>query len=491
MARQSAGEKFINETFYKNLGKYCEERRQARTDAANKKFEQVKLEAQKQMGRNMDNPAERARIIQMVNDAEAERDEEVRAAQDLKQYEKEYNYDVAKAYDQVQDERAKRAKHTKNNTSNTSTNNSDNANTTGATDNNQTPKPENKPNKPQDAVDSGNIGNQMGNMLAGLSRYFAEKEPGGRAHAPNEDNLREQANMHDKQAGDEQKNAQANFQVANRDYRVEAEKNAASLAASKNAQKVANMGNASAGAAALERGVEDADYNTHMQRQDAQRAEGVKNQREMWGSRQTAEEERANANKEAHDYADMRFYNNLSDYLSKGGARNNPGNPGTNNPGNPGTTGSNPAPKPEDKPKNPQETVSSGNPHHVLNYVTFSKADPARFQRVMRGQTFTEGDKQLWQKYGSPPPITKEELQKNGDTEAARNMGDSGDNRYAAFASGGAYWQDMSRNGDRKEIKDANGNVIGHENARSSADLNRYDANKQEIKNNEVYGGQQ
>lgn len=477
MARQSAGEEFLNETYYRNLSAYCEERRRARTDAANKKFEQVKLAAKNQMGRNMDNPAERARIVQMVNDAEAERDSEVRAAQDLKQYEKEYNYDVAKAYDQVQDERAKRAK---NNTNGSNTGNSDNTSTTSTTGNNQTPKPENKPNKPQDAIGSGNTGNQMKDMLAGLSRYFAEKEPGGRAHAPNEDNLREQANMHDKQAGDEQKNAQANFQVANRDYRVEAEKNAASLAASKNAQKVANMGNASAGAAALERGVEDADYNTHMQRQDAQRAEAVKNQREMWGSRQTAEEERANANKEAHDYADMRFYNNLSDYLSKGGAKNNTGNPDT---GNTGTTNNNPVPKPESTPNKPETTVDSGNPHHVLNYVTFSKADPARFQRVMRGQTFTEGDKQLWQKYGSPPPITKEELQNNGDAEAAVKMGNDGDNRYAAFASGGAYWQDMSHNDDRKEIKDANGNVIGHENARSSADLNRYDANKQEIKN--------
>lgn len=482
MTRQSAGEKFINETFYKNLDAYCKERRQARVDAAKQKYEQVKLEAKNQMGRNIDNPTERARIIQMVNDAEAECNKEIRAAQDLKQYEKEYNYDVAKAYDQVQDERAKNST---NGGDASKSDNSDNTNTTDTTDNDQTPKPEDKPNKPQEAANSDNTSNQMKGILSGLSGYFAEKEFGGRAHAPNEDNLREQANMHDKQAGDEQKNAQANFQVANRDYRVEAEKNAASLAASKNAQKVANMGNASAGAAALERGVEDADYNTHMQRKDAQRAEGVKNQREMWGSRQTAEEERANANKEAHDYADTRFYNNLSDYLSMGGARSSPGKPNTGK-----SNTRNTPPKPEDKPKGPQETVDSGNPHHVLNYVTFSKADPARFQRVMRGQTFTEGDKQLWQKYGSPPPITKEELQSNGDTEAAVRMGNDGDSRYAAFASGGAYWQDMSHNDDRKEIKDANGNVIGHENARNSADLNRYDANKQEIKNQEAYGGQ-
>ena len=150
-----------------------------------------------------------------------------------------------------------------------------------------------------------------------LDKYFSTKFV-GESEAPNEANLRRQAEMHDKQAGDEQKNAQQNFAVANRDYRGEAEKNAVSQAASENAQKVANMGNVSGGAAALARGVKSADYNTHMQRQDQQRAEGVKNQREMWGSRQTAEEERANANKERHDYTDTQTYNLASNNLSKG-----------------------------------------------------------------------------------------------------------------------------------------------------------------------------
>ena len=131
--------------------------------------------------------------------------------------------------------------------------------------------------------------------------------------------LRNQAQMHERQAMDEQKNSQANMQVANRNYRVEAEKNAVSQAASENAQKVANMGNASAGAAALERGVSSADYNTHMQRQDQQRAEGVKNQREMWGSKQTAEEERGSANITDYEWRDMDRYNRNAAQLSDGG----------------------------------------------------------------------------------------------------------------------------------------------------------------------------
>lgn len=154
---------------------------------------------------------------------------------------------------------------------------------------------------------------EAGSMEKYLSTKFREG-----TEAPGEANLRRQAEMHDKQAGDEQKNAQQNFAVANRDYRGEAEKNAVSQAASENAQKVANMGNVSAAASALARGVKSADYNTHMQRQDQQRAEGVKNQREMWGSRQTAEEERANANKERHDYTDAQTYNLASNNLSKG-----------------------------------------------------------------------------------------------------------------------------------------------------------------------------
>ena len=154
-----------------------------------------------------------------------------------------------------------------------------------------------------------NVANVANNAL-----FANSKDPSGVSAQ-----LREQAALHDKQAGDEQKNAQANMQIANRDYRVEAEKNAVAGAATENAQKVANMGNASAGAAALERGVKSADYNTHMQRSDTQRAEGVKNQREMYGAQQTAAEERGNANNQDFRYRQTQQYNREADSLSKGG----------------------------------------------------------------------------------------------------------------------------------------------------------------------------
>lgn len=169
----------------------------------------------------------------------------------------------------------------------------------------------------------GEHGGDWSTALANTVATYMQKKAFGTPVAPNIEHLQRQAEMHDKQAGDEQKNAQQNFHVANRNYRVEAEKNAASQAAAENAQKINNMGNVSAGAAALERGVKAADYNTHMQRQDQQRAEGVKNQREMWGSKQTAEEEHANAAKENHDYLDTKIYNNMSDALSLGGRPDN------------------------------------------------------------------------------------------------------------------------------------------------------------------------
>ena len=130
--------------------------------------------------------------------------------------------------------------------------------------------------------------------------------------------LDNQARLLDKQAGDEQKNAQRDFQVSNRDYRAEAEKNAAAGAATENAQKVANMGAASAGAAALERGVKSADYNTHMNRSDTRRDTGVKNQREMYAMQQAAEEQRKRADAVRNNWNEVNQYNKEAAALSEG-----------------------------------------------------------------------------------------------------------------------------------------------------------------------------
>ena len=130
--------------------------------------------------------------------------------------------------------------------------------------------------------------------------------------------LREQARMHRVQAADEQKNSQQNFQVANRDARVEADKDGIAKAAVKNAQTVNNLSSGTGvGTAALNRTVEMGDIGEHRQRADQQRQEGVKNQREMWGARQTAEEEDGSANITDYKYRQARGQTAVSDVLSQ------------------------------------------------------------------------------------------------------------------------------------------------------------------------------
>jgi len=247
-----------------------------------------------------------------------------------------------------------------------------------------------------------------------LTNYVASKM-GVVGKAPNTEHLQRQAEMHDKQAGDEQKNAQQNFQVANRNYRGEAEKNAVSQAASENAQKLANLGNASAGAAALERGVKSADYNTHMQRQDQQRAEGVKNQREMWGSKQTAEEERANADKEQHDYLDTQLYNNMSDALSAGGGSGSFSNSNTTSDNNEETTTTTETTTTESTEEAPEDEgiVTSGNLHVLMNYIQGSSKDADKYN--------TPEIQELIKKYGVQPlPPEKQTFNHAADQEVAR-----------------------------------------------------------------------
>lgn len=155
---------------------------------------------------------------------------------------------------------------------------------------------------------SNNAAMQVANTLYG-------NDPSGRSKQ-----LRQQAQLHDVQATDEQKSAQQNFQVANRNARVEADKDAVAASAIKNAQTVNNLAaGTSAGTAALNRTVEQGDVAAHRQRADAQRAEGVKNQREMWGARQTAEEERGAANITDYQYRQSVGQTAMSDYLSQPG----------------------------------------------------------------------------------------------------------------------------------------------------------------------------
>jgi hypothetical protein len=262
---------------------------------------------QREFNQSRGNPALQAEINQALTDAKQKRDSTIDKAKsdksaaliataDLNQFGEGFTPDK---WEQVQKAESVRTEQTKKETNNDTSDSSSSSNTNV---------------KDTSVEDTGNY--------SGLGRYIGNKFFGDTTN-PTAAHLERQAEIHDKQAGDEQKNTQQNFQIANRNYRVEAEKNAASQAASENAQKVNNMGNVSAGAAALERGIKSADYNTHMQRSDQQRAQGVENQRAMHDARQIAEHERSRADYEKELQRQTTEYNNNANYLSRGGTPDN------------------------------------------------------------------------------------------------------------------------------------------------------------------------
>ena len=324
----------------KKQQKYALQQQAAAQEKARQAYKTAYYKLQQEYGAAKNDTAKLAELDEQKNNLIQKYKDDMAATTDLEQYKKTFNLDE---YDEAQ------------NTS-TKENITEGSNT----------EQENGNNTEQE-----NVSSNSSVATNSLVNYLASKTPGGTSQEPNSIHLRRQSEMHDKQAGDEQKNAQQNFQVANRNYRVEAEKNAASQAAAENAQKVNNMGNTSAGAAALERIVEKADYNTHMQRKDQQRSEGVKNQREMWGARQTAEEERANADKGDHDYLQAQLYNNAASSLSMGGVadenKDNSKQPKVNK--EPSTLVSQ-----DEKPE-----INGGNLHVLMNYIQGSTKDADKY----------------------------------------------------------------------------------------------------------------
>lgn len=188
-----------------------------------------------------------------------------------------------------------------------------------------------------------------------------------------------QAEMHDIQAGEEGKSEQRWAQTANRDPRVEADKDAVAQAASKNEQKIHNMGNASAGAAALEREEGTPDIEAAKQRSDAAQEKAQAAQREKWGARQTAEGERAGADAARYNAWDLSNYNWKSDKLSRG--ENPEGEPEQEEvveekpeePEQEEVVEEKPEePKPEEKPEEPEpeeDKYGVANRQNVINYT--------------------------------------------------------------------------------------------------------------------------
>ena len=367
----------------KKQQKYALQQQTAAQEKARQTYQTEYYKLQQEYGAAKGNPAKLAELDEHKNKLIQKYKDDMAATTDLEQYKKTFNLEE---YDKAQ---------------NSSMNERPSTDESRSTDESSSNKPENDNNNTEHSTNTSNSGDNS--LLSSgyassaatnsLENYLASKTPGGTSKEPNSVHLRRQAEMHDKQAGDEQKNAQQNFRVANRDYKVEAEKNAVSQAAAKNAQKVNNMGNASAGAAALERSVEAADYNTHMQRQDQQRIEGVKNQREMYGARQTAEEERADADKSDHDYLQTQLYNNAASSLSMGGV---PDEEKGNNEQTKVDKGPSATAEQDDEPE-----VNKGNLHVVMNYIQGSTKDADKYN--------TPEIQTLIKKYGVEP--LPEELQ--------------------------------------------------------------------------------
>lgn len=118
----------------------------------------------------------------------------------------------------------------------------------------------------------------------------------GQQEDPRSKYLNAQADLHDRQAARADMTAQQEAGIANRDFRVEADKEAVAQAATKNAQAVQNMSSAAGGgAAALQRQLETAQYDTHRQRQDDTRRKAQDYRDEATNIRQTAIGERSAA----------------------------------------------------------------------------------------------------------------------------------------------------------------------------------------------------
>ena len=326
----------------KKQQKYALQQQAAAQEKARQAYKTAYYKLQQEYGATKNDTAKLAELDKQKNNLVQKYKDDMAATTDLEQYKKTFNLDE---YDKAQ---------------NTSTKENITEDSNAEQENDNSPEQENVNSSSSVATNS-------------LVNYLASRTPGGTSQEPNSIHLRRQSEMHDKQAGDEQKNAQQNFQVAHSNYRVEAEKNAASQAEAENDQKVNGMGNVSAGAAALERIFEKADYNTYMQRKDQQRSEGVKNQREMWGARQTAEEERADADKGDHDYLKAQLYNNAASSLSMGGVadenKDNSKQPKINK--EPSTLAS----------QDEKSEINRGNLHVLMNYIQGSTKDADKYNK--------------------------------------------------------------------------------------------------------------
>lgn len=217
---------------------------------------------------------------------------------------------------------------------------------------------------------------QPGFAYNALNDWATHNYIGGESPRGLSKQLRNQANMHEKQGEEEHKSEQKHAQEANRNYLNEAGKIGAGMAAQESAQAQANLGPSAGESSVLERTTNIGDPNAQRDYQADQRKQLEDNQRKKWEAKQAAEFERGEANMEDYDYQQNQEYNRISDKLSMGGSGGSSVNqqPQKPNPPKPNDV------KPEDgggetpQPETPAEQSpeqgrpQNANPQNVINY---------------------------------------------------------------------------------------------------------------------------
>lgn len=201
--------------------------------------------------------------------------------------------------------------------------------------------------------------------------------------------------------------AQQHQQIANQNAFAEAGKIASVQNDAENRQRVANAGAAAGNAAARLRRTNVPDVQSQLARQDTQRSQ-ADTQREKEDEMEG--EVAANIGLEKQYRIGSRDYDkdlDTSERLSMGeGAKEEPFETAESE--------SEPEPKPEQsaesEPEQPAESVPesiSGNPQHVLNYITYGN-DPT--SKNYQQKAMSDNDKKLWEAWGKPEPLTEQDV---------------------------------------------------------------------------------
>lgn len=316
--------------------------------------------------------------------------------------------------------------------------------------NNSTPderKVDNSSNKKDYGTVAG-IGMGVMSSLAADKAMQDAKDPSGA-----DTHLENQAQMHEKQAGDLQAAAQRDSQISNQNWRDEAGKTAVAEGQIQSAQTIAKRGLVEAGAAALARTSGDYRPAEYMNRSDQRFDASVKNQNAMYGAKQTAERERASADATRNNWRENELYNRQADDLSRGRgiADDDANEPGTQP--EPGDTA------PQDLVPNDSIDGSSGAPQHVINALLgSSKGQDLRDGKADAGTlrlynwAIEQGVKPITPKSNNPNDWENEFIAANGeagkrvmqqlrqgragDLDASTNYNVSKDGKYSAIHTG-------------------------------------------------------